>query len=490
MKQYISLLFLAFSGIFCAAQNSEFESYPNGLIYSDNTVTQLKHIVDSLNLKFKVCDLDKVYLSIPQAKAHFISLEKKDVKAAKNDIEAGISYEAFVQKYDQAKTEKDLVVVKFKYEDYKGNDVFELRSLGFDGSSGYQFEFDGNSQNEYDKSVKGKWVLEYHSKSKFNPESISAFYFTEDFSQRPIPEKYARMIQYSDCMVDTSTQIFYENPERYENRYLSEQGPAMATFMDYVNKATQKPEYDENDFEKSWENMLIWDSLRLIRVDSLNKQDPRFQILLKEALTEALKKGNSDDEFEEYVELYDSPKNALELKRNRIVTGFCSMDQSPRIHALNIARLSAETTSWELFLRAHLDIMNDRFERASDGSYAWEGRKTYIRELEVLDINVLDLLLGISLRIENPSNNHYFGSIGRLGRAMSETLQAEEMEAKMLEMIADNDLDDYNRVLMYYLFLNYNYNLDDEGKKAANNEKLANAVSALPAYISSKIKVK
>ena len=50
------------------------------------------------------------------------------------------------------------------------------------------------------------------------------------------------------------------------------------------------------------------------------------------------------------------------------------MDNSPRIHALNIAKLSAETINWEVFLRAHLDIMKDKFERMSDGSYAFGGR--------------------------------------------------------------------------------------------------------------------
>lgn len=90
-------------------------------------------------------------------------------------------------------------------------------------------------------------------------------------------------------------------------------------------------------------------------------------------------------DFEEYVSCYKSPKVALELKRSRIVVGGCSQDMSPRVHAMNIALLSAETINWEIFLRSHLDIMNDNFERMSDGSYAWAGRKTYIKELEVLD---------------------------------------------------------------------------------------------------------
>lgn len=163
------------------------------------------------------------------------------------------------------------------------------------------------------------------------------------------------------------------------------------------------------------------------------------------------------------------------------------MDQSPRFHALQIAKLSAETVNWEIFLRSHLDIMNDRFERVSDGSYAWGARKTYIKELEVLDINVQELLLGICLRIENPSANHYYGDISRIGRALSETIDGAGIEEQMLGMISDNKLDDYNRMLIYYLFLNYNYNLEDKVRKEENEKKLKTAVQALPQYLSVRI---
>src|SRR5690606_2706951 len=118
----------------------------------------------------------------------------------------------------------------------------------------------------------------------------------------------------------------------------------------------------------------------------------------------------------------------LQRMRHTKVVGSCSQDASPRIHAINIALVSAETTNWEVFLKAHLDIMNDKFDRMSDGNYAYAQRKTYIKELEELNINVIDLLLGISLRIENPANNHYYGNIGRLGRAISESKYKVEFE--------------------------------------------------------------
>ena len=177
----------------------------------------------------------------------------------------------------------------------------------------------------------------------------------------------------------------------------------------------------------------------------------------------------------------------LDEMRSIRVIGDCSQDSRPRAHAINIALLSAETYKWEVFLKAHLDIMNDHFERMSDGNYAWERRNTYIKELEELNIHVADLMFGISFRIENPSSNHYFGSIGRLGRAFSETKNRIEIENSILSIVSDKELDIYNRLLFYFLFLNYNENISDEAIKKKNNDKLVAATNTLPNFISEKL---
>ena len=486
MKQILKILFFLL-GTTCFSQDTEFGKSQNGLIYSEATVKHLKHIVDSLNLKFKDCDLSKRYLSKFQTKAHFISLENEQVNDAKMDIEANISFDDFIKKYSKSEVEMELLVVKFKYKNYEKKDVVKFSSIGLSDKYDHEFIFTENLSN-YDKPFKGKWIFKYYEKTNYSSESIDAFYFIEEFSQHPIPEIYSRMIQYSDCMIDTSTQVFFEKAHNNRNEagYENEKSSKLQEFWDYIYKSTAKPELNDEDLENSIIKYQIWDSLRMSRVDSLRKNDEKFDNLLNEAIIETLTTGKSNDQFEEYVGLYYSKKTALELKRNRIVVGSCSQDNSPRIHALNIAKLSAETGNWEIFLRSHLNIINDRFERASDGSYAWERRKTYIKELEVLDINVLDLLLGISLRIENPSNNHYYGSIGRLGRALSETDKPSEIEAKMLQMISDTELDDYNRILIYYLFQNYNNCLDNKDKQAKNNEELTKAVNAFPNTFRSK----
>ncbi len=143
----------------------------------------------------------------------------------------------------------------------------------------------------------------------------------------------------------------------------------------------------------------------------------------------------SNNEFEEYVGRYIGKDEELELKRNRLVIADCGMDNSPRIHAFNIALLSGETIKWEILLRSHLDIMNYRFDGLSDKGFNQSTKNTYVKEIEVLDVNVLDLILGISLRIENPSKNHY-SRYNSNGRALSESKNPRLVETTILNMIS------------------------------------------------------
>ena len=177
----------------------------------------------------------------------------------------------------------------------------------------------------------------------------------------------------------------------------------------------------------------------------------------------------------------------LDKLRSTRVVGECSMDFAPREHAINIALLAADTYNWGVFLKAHLDIMNDRFERMSDGSYAWGTRATYIKELEALKINVPNLVIGMSFQIENPASNHYFGRIGRVGRAIVESENRAEIEQAILSIVADKELDLYNRLLFYSLFYNYNYYLPNKDVQKENASRLAKASSTLPEYVRTRL---
>jgi hypothetical protein len=410
MPKHIFLLIAIGFYTTCIGQ-SEFPKYENGLIYSKSTMFKLHAIVDSLNLKYRNCDLYRKYYSTYQTVAHIIKLDTLAIKQAKKDIKANISFDEFVSKYPYAEVEKSVLVIKYLYQDYKDIEYVKYREVSPNSYSDFSVS-KKISDASYDQPVAGSWVFDYTSKSKYSDESLEAFYFPGEFSSIQIPQKYAWQIGYADCLVDTTV-------------------PKMKS--DAENGSAYLPD--------------DWQCL-----------DP------------------------------DQQEQLLDNLRSTTVIGFCSQDSRPREHAFNIALVSAETARWEIFLKAHLDIMNDRFERMSDGSYAWEGRKTYIKELEALDINVPDLLIGTTLRIEDPAPHHYFGSTGRLGRAISESNNRSQFEDLMLTMIADDQLDDYNRVIMYFLFSNYAHYLKDEKDHEILAKKLTLAAQKLPAYMAGKIK--
>ena len=490
------ILITAFIFLALTIKAQEFPIYENGLIYSESTMGKLKFIVDSLNLKFKRCDLTRKFYSIKQGKGQYILIEGSLAKKALNDIHNNITLSAFLAKYKPTKFDSSLLICESRYINYNQEEVTSIRSETADADNDFEIEFTENEEKDgHNKAINGNWIFSYGKATSYSKESIEILYLSAPLTQREIPLQYAKMILYSDCLVDTSQTVFLETAKRTRGYSAPEdadhtKNENYSYFMKFVEKHTKdilkKHRIDAaNDF--SW---YYKDSLKKLYIRDTLSHQPKFKSLLKDAVTEVIENFIPvDPEFEYYTSEYYSKKDALTMKRNRIVIGQCSQDDGPRVHAMSIAVLSAESTSWEVFLRAHLDIMNDRFDRVSDGSYAWGKRNTYIREIEELNIDMQELILGISLRLSNPSENHYYGSIGRLGRALSETKDRQKLDETILRMIQDEKLDDYNRLLMHYLFLNYTYYLPEKKDREINLQKLEQADKTLPDHIRSKIKI-
>lgn len=463
------------------AQNGEFTIYKNGLIYHDSTMVKLSSIVDSLNNKFTSCELNKVFYSKKQAQGHFVQLDSGNIRKAKKEIENGISFENFIKNYSNAKVDKNQFVVKSQYHSsYSGHVVRFTHYTLKDNSHGY---FSYNKQPEmYSKPLAGKWIYKYSEKTSYSSESLRAWYFPKEFRSVKISNHYGSLIQYVDCLIDTNHTV--QRSTAKSPSWEQEKKSKVRKYIDKVNSITSKPVYDHKSKDKSYSSRYKrWKTERFTVLDQKMKESLSLNNLFEEAIEEGIDKGTSNNDFEVYVSRYKSKDIALELKRQRIVYGQCSMDQSPRVHAKEIAKLSAETNNWEIFLRSHLNVMNDRFERMSDGSYAQGGRGTYIKELEELHINVVDLLLGSIFRIENANENHYYGDVSRIGRALAESQNLDQIENQILEAISDENLDSFNRIIFVFLFDNYQHWLKDSKRIKLNKKRLEQVIKTLPKYL-------
>lgn len=408
------IVLAAATALSCSLAAQEFATYKNGFIYGEETMTKLGKIVDSLNLKYKSCDLKQVFYSKLQTKGYSVKLKSGDITQAKKDMNMNISFDDFLRKYPEATVKKDLLLIKSNIVNYRDKRIIKIREIPVNDDDGMEIEIPYKKEL-YTKPSKNKWVYSYSEKKSYSGESIEAFYFLDNFKSIPLAPKYSRQVIYSDCLIDTSSSKLKEDAKE----------------------------------------------------GGLPSEIPRNWRKLSKAEKEKL----------------------LDDYRSVRVVGSCSQDNSPRVQGVYLALLSAETANWPVFLKSHLDIMNDRFERVSDAGYAREARQTYIKELEVLNINVPDLILGTSFRIENPADNHYYASISRSGRAVAESKDRELFLSQLLSMMGDETLDDYNRVISYFFYINCNRYIKNEREKKINNIKLLGAVQKLPKYLADQIKI-
>ncbi|GAA4364719.1 hypothetical protein GCM10023185_34460 [Hymenobacter saemangeumensis] len=466
----------------------------DSLVYSPRIMQQLRHVVDSLNLRHKVCGPPPQLRSFRQGRGHYVMMDK-NVGRALRALQQGMLPDTFLARFQPSQVQRDLLIIshdeQWKEPDGRPNARTMYRGIPLSNQWSCFLDIPGPARAQ--PTEQGRWVIKYQPRTSYSPASLEAIYFPEALTQQELPAQYARLVQYADCLIDTT--LIYTRSALRVRRYDQNQPKAEMAFMEFAHQQTLCPGYraaetysepEYNCYRRAREQ---WDSLRLPRVDALAKTR-QFKALLLQAVADTNTMGASSEEFEEYVARYYSPRKALELKRGRRVVGGCSRDDSPRRHALGIARLSAETMSWPTFLRAHLDIMNDRFSRVSDGGYAQARRQTYLRELEELNINVPHLMLGIGLSVVDPPKNHYSGDVARLGRALAETRQPREVERQLLALVTDQRLDPYNRVRAYYLFLHYINNLPDQATRRKNVDRLNAAVQQLPAYLIANATVK
>lgn len=456
-RLFPSILFtLCFSSLF--AQN-EFGSNTNGLIYAEKDIVVLRSIVDSLNIRFRKCDNTPGFVSAPSAKFAKLYFESKtnDLSAIIKDLENKLTYQEILNKYDSLLTKKDtsLLLVRMR-TDYNNSSYYFLSGNALEGfDEVYPNEL--FTKKEAPLPVGSFWS--YLDKKYLGSYTLDCYFITSPWNQQAIPETYAQLIQYVDCMVDTSVDLYtsdFSSELYFRNLGLPKEGKKSIALRKYINK--KATEMHKKDLGK----VYLMDE-GAIRFATINlRSDKHFEEKLRDAVDEAVRKKTRNSFLEDLTSGMNLPALSLQLKRSYRVMGMCSQDRGPRIQGFEIALLSARARQWDIFLRAHLNIMNDYFERMSDGSYAQQQRRTYLKELEELNLNVVDLLLGLCLRADNTAASHYNGSIMRIGRALTESKDREMFEQKAKQIIKDQQLDLFNRTLVFHLLCSYYMNLEEK----------------------------
>ena len=168
MKYLLALLCLLFTSIPFFGQTTEFETYSNGLIYNESTMSKLKQIADSLQLEFETIPMKQTYYSKYQAEGYFIDMVQSP--NIEEDMKNDMPFDTLRKKYNIYRGRIKQVITKSLYKDDQQNDMVKFSSLH--GRREIRFQ---RKPKMYNTKLQGKWLSIIHS------ASIPKYYSTKFF---------------------------------------------------------------------------------------------------------------------------------------------------------------------------------------------------------------------------------------------------------------------------------------------------------------------
>jgi hypothetical protein len=298
MTKLIQIIALFVVSLSTIAQDSEFTIHDNGLIYDERTMTQLGRIVDSLNLRFKTCE-PKQYYAFAQGFATKV-IVKNDIPRARQAMNNDMPLDEFLKQFHVTENQREWVI-KYRYTDYSNKKILEYAGLPLRKDSRLSIELSDRTVNDKTQG----WVFE-----EYNGNLVGLH--LEDVRPRPIPGQYGQLIQYVDCMIDTTAQIYLTDKREYEPQLLSPDSK-ITQYLEFVRDFKGEPEMPEIDwdspFAETQYNKFIreheqWNNARLAWLDEKMRDGHYYRSLLMDASKEALDNRSGDDELEFYVERY------------------------------------------------------------------------------------------------------------------------------------------------------------------------------------------
>ncbi len=456
MRRIFTLLIIYKLTNFCSAQNlSDIHLHSNGLIYSDQVIKNIREMVNNFNEEFKVTPLHKSYQSKTQAIGHYFAIKGTKAYQVVKDLEQNLSFNKLLLKYPEMQIERNLFVLKYSYHIESDKVVDEYGSCSMHPRATLQHLTINENKQTYEDSP-------YVYQTSMGDPFIHGFYLLNEPTQYQLPEKYARMVQYANSIIDTNSLVMKEEAWMAKEQMKVIDSTQVGKFLSYVNHSALVSKRDHGEV---------------------------FHASLNSAIHEALNENISNEEFERYVSIYDAKELALELKRRRVVMGTNAEDLRPLIHALQLAILAGETANMEIFFRAHFNVMNGYFPGGNPLSQILWGRRTLVKELEEMHLEVESLILGTLFQVEPTAPHHYFSMIDQMALALAEYSKAESVEKIMTDIMREEHIDDYNKWMMYQLYGQYLKHTKELERKRAILDRFMTAIYELPWYMHQKIQI-
>lgn len=428
--------------------------YENQMLYSDQMLEYLKTEADSLQKQWQTSILTSNLESQPYAITHEFALDTL-VEQAYEDIQNGITWDAFTHKYTTVSIRKNILVTFQRGENYEKKKVLAIKSM-LDWCRCPDIDTTTNIP-----SLKNKWLIDtYRPNAPTYPGLISGLFVTEVEAPKEISEPYASWIRYEDFITGPEPLFLNKYASMYAMyRKASPPRPAHDRFFEYIDipglpspaemyYTNAKYINFKDDYRfRNAKPYRIWQEKRELHIEENLDKKAEFKFLLEAAVVETIQLGIPDELLENWAFQYLSDDLSWAMMRLRPVYSNCGNDPAPTQRLYEIAQHCALfSENWYGFIQAHLGLINDR----TDWSINYRTR--FIRELETLGLDVPALLLGSVLQTREIAPGHYEGSVNRTGWALAQCKNAEQVAGELRNAIADRHLDDQNRIILYRVY--------------------------------------
>jgi hypothetical protein len=476
MKRLFYILILLLITISVIAQNQ---------ILNEEDIPKLNSIIKSLEKEYGRDKLP-VYNSIPQTSASYFIILTKEPNEFLSSLKNSKNLQQLLELYPNLRVEKDLLVIKNIYSNYKKEKKLEIKSFAIGNS--FEHRIDLNFSDSLNKSDI-KYFTKCYTRKKDNITTIYGFYLNKEFKSIPIPEKYADCIHYTDIVVKPETSIFFNKRKKSNNRYRFKK-TIIDSLVKYYEIKTNRPLWDKDKTYVLYKKELeIWQSKKQRYSDSLYNKDEHFKNLLHDALLYAEENKVSNGDLEDFTAYLISKKRALNLMRQNQQMGTCSFDSRPVKQLKRIAKIAAQTQDWEVFIKSLLNVMNDYASRVAYSNIASQSRKTYIGELSKLDLDINKILIGTSWGISDTIHKHYFSDGSKIAKAYT-NLDSEHQkyfEETVFDILSNKSIDAFNKLCFFNTYKYYKSFLKDSIKIRTVEDNIRNIIPLLPEEIKSGI---
>ena len=235
--------------------------------------------VDSLNQEFENLK-KKEYLSIQQTNADYVRIITKEPESFIADLNAGLGPNQILEKYDNSAVDKNVLITKTKYTNYKKENSIQFQSyeIGSNKDHNVKIQFDEILYNKLE--LKGKYIFDSYYSKREGTTRIDAFFILSDFERTKLNPQIASYIDYSDLIIGDEKIFKYNEKSEIPDSVFNPIDSLLAFFNIQTRKPIRNKDEPYSDFK---ERLNKWDTVKQDQSDSIFINNHYYRNLIIQA---------------------------------------------------------------------------------------------------------------------------------------------------------------------------------------------------------------